>query len=77
LARLASEEKEVIEFRRDFLGGKLLTTEQAHKFLESPATRYFGLDYFEAWEIPLIEHQAELVEYDEGWGNPELITASP
>jgi hypothetical protein len=74
LARLASKEKEVIEFRRDFLRGKLLTTEQAHKFLESPATLYFGLDYFdfEAWEIPLIEHKAELVEYDEGWGKPEI-----
>jgi hypothetical protein len=72
LARLASKEKEVIEFRRDLLGGELLTTEQAHNFLESPATRYFGLDFFEAWEIPLIEHKAEIVEYDEGWGKPEI-----
>jgi hypothetical protein len=72
LARLASKEKEVIEFRRDFLGGALLTREQAHNFLESPATRYFGLDFFEAWEIPLIKHQAEIVEYDEGLGKSEI-----
>jgi hypothetical protein len=72
LARLASKEKEVIEFRRDFLSGELLTTEQAYNFLESPATWYFGLDFFEAWEIPLIEHKAEIVEYDEGWGKSEI-----
>jgi hypothetical protein len=72
LARFASKEKEVIEFRRDFLGGKLLTAEQAYTFLESPATRYFGLDFLEAWEIPLIEHKAEMVEYDGGWEKPEI-----
>jgi hypothetical protein len=63
LAKLASTEPEVGEFRRQVLRGGILSPEEAHQFLASPAPRYLSLQQF--WErgIPVIEHRCRIIEY--------------
>jgi hypothetical protein len=66
LAREAGFTQEIADVRRALLGERLLTPEQAHELLESPAARCLRLDLFERWQIPLIGHEAELLEYESG-----------
>ncbi len=60
------------DWRRTFLGEELLSAEEAQRFLESPATRFFQHGMFEAWGIPLIGHEAEVFEYDAGAEKPYI-----
>jgi len=62
LAREAGFTQEIADFRRNLLGGRLLTQKQAHGLLESPAARFLQPALFERWQIPLIGHKAELLE---------------
>ena len=66
LAREAGFTQEIADFRRNLLGERLLTQEQAHELLESPAARFFQPALFERWQIPLTGHKAELLEYESG-----------
>jgi len=61
IAREANTNKDVINFRRDYLGGSVLTSEQAYSFLESPAARYLVTDLFLGLQIPAAKHRAEIV----------------
>jgi hypothetical protein len=66
LAREAGFTQQIADFRRNLLGERLLTQEQAHELLESPAARFFQPALFERWQIPLTGHKAELLEYESG-----------
>jgi hypothetical protein len=66
LAREAGFTQEIADFRRKMLGERLLTPEQAHELLESPAARFLPHVLFERWRIPLTGHKAELLEYESG-----------
>jgi hypothetical protein len=64
LAREAGLTREIADFRRALFGDRLLTPEQAHDLLDSPAARFLQPAFFERWHIPLIGHRAELLEYE-------------
>jgi len=66
LAREAGFTQEIADFRRSLLGERLLTPEQAHELLESPAARFLPHALFGEWQIPLTGHKAELLEYESG-----------
>lgn len=59
-----SGEVVIAKFRQRLMGDRLLTEEQAHEFLESPATRFMPLRLFEGWDVPLIGHEAEVLKHD-------------
>ncbi len=63
LAKVATIDQSVYRFREKVLGGPLLVPEQARALLTSEAARFFSLALFRKWNIPLIGHAAELVEY--------------
>ncbi len=64
-AYLAGLRADVRAFRRDVLGGHLLSEEQAEAFLCSPVVRFFTLDQCRAWGIPPVGHTASVVDYHE------------
>jgi hypothetical protein len=61
MAREVSENEQVVGFRQDYLGGRVLTPDQAHALLESPAARYFVIELFLELKIPAAEHRAEIL----------------
>src|SRR5215211_7562755 len=64
---LVNQHHEVLQFRDEVLGGKTLAREQAHKLLGSYAARFFPLEWFSDWRIPVVGHTSEIVGgYD--WG---------
>jgi hypothetical protein len=65
MARDASKNEQVVSFRRDYLGGRVLTPDQAHAFLESPAARYFVIELFLKLHISAAEHRAEIMGHYE------------
>lgn len=56
----------IANWRRNLFGEKLLSPEEAHELLESPAARFFQPGMFGEWNIPLLRHKAEVLEYDSG-----------
>jgi hypothetical protein len=72
LAREAGFTQEIANFRRGLLGDRLLTLEQAHDLLESPAARFLQPALFEQWRIPLTGHTAELLEYESSHDEREI-----
>src|SRR5215213_141812 len=67
---LANQSPKVLQFRDEVLGGKTLSLEQADKLLGSYAARFFPLEWFSDWRIPVVGHTSEIVrEYD--WGSHE------
>jgi hypothetical protein len=64
---LVNQHPEVVQFRDEVLGGRILTLEQAHKLLGSYAARFFPLEWFSDWRIPVVGHTSEIIGgYD--WG---------
>jgi hypothetical protein len=61
MARLVNQAREVVDFRRNYLNGEMLTPEQAYTFIESSAARYFPPELFRAWGIPTRSHKIELL----------------
>jgi hypothetical protein len=65
LAHRAAAHPAVVRFRSKILGDRLLAPEEAYAFMTSPAVRFFWREWFEEWEIPLLEHDAKVVGRDE------------
>jgi hypothetical protein len=64
---LLNQHPEVVRFRDEVLGGRILALEQAHKLLGSYAARFFPLEWFSDWRIPVVGHTSEIIGgYD--WG---------
>jgi hypothetical protein len=64
---LVNQHPEVVRFRDEVLGGKTLALEQAYKLRGSYAARFFPLEWFSDWRIPVVGHTSEIVGgYD--WG---------
>src|SRR5829696_2878751 len=61
MARLVNQAGEVVDFRRNYLNGEVLTPEQAYTFIESSAARYFPPELFREWGIPTRSHKIELL----------------
>src|SRR5215217_1329580 len=68
VAKMAAIDSEVVQFRSDVLDGELLTPEEAHACLSSPATRYLDRAAWQAHGIPA-KHTALLL--DENFGRTE------
>lgn len=62
----------IANWRRNLFGEKLLSLEEAHELLESPAARFFQPGMFGEWDIPLPRHKAEVLEYDSGADKPYI-----
>jgi hypothetical protein len=58
-AGLAHQHPDVVAFRKDVLGC-LLSEDEAHALLASPAARMFPPEWFAEWEIPVIGHSATI-----------------
>jgi hypothetical protein len=58
---LINQAREVVDFRRNYLNGEVLTPEQAYIFIESSAARYFPPEIFRAWGIPTRSHEIDLL----------------
>lgn len=71
-AELAHKYPGVGEFRAKALGDRLLTEEEAHNLLASHAARFFTLEQFSDWGIPLVGHVSERVVYDPGLGKDHI-----
>src|SRR5215211_6530994 len=70
---LVNQHPEVLQFRDEVLGGKTLAREQAHKLLGSYAARFFPLEWFSDWRIPVVGHTSEIVGgYDWGFHREEI-----
>ncbi len=52
--------KEILNFREDFLNGSVLTDERAYALIESPAACYFHPAWFQEWELPILDHTSEI-----------------
>ena len=61
MARLLNQAEEVVDFRRNYLNGEVLTQEQAYTFIESSAARYFPPELFRELGIPTRKHKIELL----------------
>src|SRR5215211_1466431 len=61
MARLLNQAREVVDFRRNYLNGEVLTQEQAYAFIESSAAPYFHPEIFRRWGIPTRKHKIELL----------------
>jgi hypothetical protein len=72
MARRLGEKKEIVECRRNYLGGETLVSEQAHALIESPAARYFPAHLFWRLKIPVSGHRAEIVGQYEVQGGPDI-----
>jgi hypothetical protein len=65
---LASQHPRVVQFCDRVLGERTLTPDEARKLIGSYAARYFPLEWFLDWKIPIVEHTSEIMgEYD--WGS--------
>src|SRR5215207_10185947 len=51
-------------FRGKILGGALLTPEQAHALVESPAAAHFPVRWFKRFGVPVVGHTATFEELD-------------
>lgn len=54
----AALDPQVRHFRKEVLGGELLTPEQAYSFVYSPANRCFPIAWFQERRIPMREHHS-------------------
>lgn len=63
LALGAARRPAVVAFRKDVLGG-VISPNEAHAFVNSPAVRSFSRRLFERWGIPLVGHEATVVRTD-------------
>jgi hypothetical protein len=61
MARLINQAREVVDFRRNYLNGEVLTPDEAYAFIESSAAPYFPPEAFRAWGIPTRSHKIELL----------------
>jgi hypothetical protein len=61
MARLLNQAREVVDFRRNYLNGEVLTPDEAYAFIESSAAPYFPPEAFRAWGIPTRSHKIELL----------------
>jgi hypothetical protein len=84
LAYAANFDRDLHRFRDRVLGNRLLTSEQARAFVQSPAARFFGDPWFEfeGGSIPLTGHRATLESYErekEDWGvrHRATVTVDP
>ena len=69
---LANQHPEVLRFRDEVLGGRILAPDETHKLLGSYAARFFPHEWFLKWGIPVVGHTSEIVgEYD--WGSNREI----
>ncbi|MBW3623578.1 MAG: hypothetical protein KY468_09240 [Armatimonadetes bacterium] len=59
---IASQDPSVIGHRNKFLAGRLLTFEEMHNFLDSPALQHLSCDVFDGEGIPYAGHHAELID---------------
>lgn len=53
---------EVVRFREEILGNKLLTEDEAFRLVYSEAASHFSLEWFAEWDVPLRDHESELGE---------------
>jgi hypothetical protein len=53
----------VRRFRQEVLGGRLLTGQEAHAFIESPANSRFASDDLNQKGVPIVGHVAEFVDH--------------
>jgi hypothetical protein len=71
LAKLANEDPEVKQFRREVLGDEAFTSEEeAEALIYSPAAALFSSAWFKEYEVPLLGHTAQVVELkrlSSGW----------
>jgi hypothetical protein len=65
LAKMVAIDPDVMQFRKDVLDSELLTPEEAHAFLSSPATRFLDHAVWQTYGIPA-KHTANLL--DENFG---------
>jgi hypothetical protein len=63
-AKDASRQREVVRFRTEVLGGKLLTSDEAWEFLESPAASMFSVDELVAANVDPVRHSATFTDRD-------------
>jgi hypothetical protein len=61
IGRRANQAREVVDFRRDYLNGGVLTPEEAYTFIESSAARYLPPELFREWGIPVRGHKVEVL----------------
>jgi hypothetical protein len=61
MARLVNQAGEVVDVRRNYLNGEVLTPDQAYTFIESSAARYFTPVIFRKLGIPTRRHKIELL----------------
>jgi len=61
MARLLNQAREVVDFRRNYLNGEVLTPDEAYAFIESSAAPYFPPEAFREWGIPTRSHKIELL----------------
>jgi len=66
LAKIIATDPGVIRFRDRFLGGltNTLSFEQAQRFIDSPAARFFPYRFFKQRGIPFTGHEAVLENYE-------------
>lgn len=65
---LANQHPNVVQFRTRVLEGRTLSLDEARRFMGSYAARFFPLEWFLDWRIPIVDHTSEIVgEYD--WGS--------
>ncbi len=69
----AHQYRKVVEFRDNVLGSQLLTVDEAHKLLASYVARFLPPGLFSKWEIPIVGHTSELLEYDHGLDKEYVI----
>jgi hypothetical protein len=65
LAKMATIDSDVVQFRNDVLDGELLTPKEARAFLLSPATRFLDRAVWQAYGIPA-KHTAMLLDENVG-----------
>lgn len=77
IALRAALDSQVRQFRKEVLGGRLLTPEQAYSFVYSPANQCFPIAWFKERRIPMREHYSSSYpykyydDYYESWGKDE------
>lgn len=64
----ADQDPKVVRFRGQMLAGRMLTVSDARNFMGSYAARFFPLEWFSHWNVPVVDHASRIVgEYD--WGS--------
>jgi hypothetical protein len=69
-AKLAGEHERVIRFRADILGGRLLSEEDAVRFVRSPAAQHLSVSEFSTRGLDPANHVAEVIESERFQGPP-------